>query len=187
MTHVAIRTNAGAAHDHAVRNGTASPSPVREIALFDSEPLPSIEAAKAISALPDGKRASFVRRTESDCDFTKIDDSATATIYSCLITADVEFNARSFVIILENGIIWGYGVIYPERGGFYKYSGVQWELKIAILDNDNTTSTFTYSPIDVALLRKNVLEGIGADFLAETLKALCNTNRLIVENIFKGN
>lgn len=169
MATVILRTTAGAAHDHAVRNGNATVSPIAHILLLSGSAITNVIDILALTEIPGDVVHSFDRRSAEDCDWAITESTLTSTrIEAHLAESVTGITITGVVLTLENGVVWGYAPYLPDQGGLTKTIAFSWTLDLLIVEStDATPLQLTYSPIDYRLLRDRLLTD-----LAEARKQL---------------
>ena len=151
MATVILRTTAGAAHDHAVRNGNAAVSPIAHIKLLSGTAVTSVPDILALTSTPGTVAYSFERRTAEDCDWAVTESTPTSTrIEAHLIESITGMTITGVAITLENGVLWGYAPYLPQQGGLTKTIAFSWTLDLLIVEStaEATALQLTYSPLD---------------------------------------
>lgn len=188
MATVILRTTAGAAHDHAVRNGNTAVSPIAHIKLLSGTAVTSVPDILALTSTPGAVAYSFDRRTAEDCDWAVTESTPTSTrIEAHLIESITGMTITGVEITLENGVLWGYAPYLPQQGGLTKTTAFSWTLDLLIVESteDATMLQLTYSPLDYRAIRDRLLSEfsnlktkIHTDLLAQIGSELLNDMRV---------
>lgn len=177
MSTVMIRTTAGAAHDHAVRIGAVAASPISSIVLLSGAAVFDIPAILALTSVPGIPEFSFVRRSDTDCDFAITEESSTSTRIEAHLVESVDgFTVTGVAIVLGNGVIWGYAPYLPNQGGLPKTKAFSWTLDLLITEspNDATALALTYEPLDYRSMRDKLLLEVRNQLNIEALADMLN-------------
>jgi hypothetical protein len=175
MATVILRTNAGAAHDHAVRNGNATVSPIAHIKLLSGSPVLAVPDIVGLVNLPSVAVHSFDRRSAEDCDWVITEESPTWTrINAHLVESITGMTITGIAIVLENGILWGYAPYLPAQGGLTKTIAFSWTLDLLIVESvdDATPLQLTYEPLDYRAMRDRLLTEIRAELNIPEMAAM---------------
>lgn len=160
MATVILRTTAGAAHDHAVRNGNAAVSPIAHIKLLSGTAVTSVPDILALTSTPGTVAYSFERRTAEDCDWAVTESTLTSTrIEAHLIESITGMTITGVAITLANGVLWGYAPYLPQQGGLTKTIAFSWTLDLLIVESteDATPLQLTYMPLDYRAIRDRLI------------------------------
>ena len=171
MATVILRTTAGAAHDHAVRNGNATVSPIAHILLLSGSAITNVIDILALTEIPGDVVHSFDRRSAEDCDWAITESTLTSTRIEAHLTESVTgITITGVVLTLENGVVWGYAPYLPDQGGLTKTIAFSWTLDLLIVEStDATPLQLTYSPIDYRSMRDRLITDIRNELNIEEL------------------
>lgn len=179
MATVILRTTAGAAHDHAVRNGNAAVSPIAHIKLLSGTAVTSVPDILALTSTPGTVAYSFERRTAEDCDWAVTESTPTSTrIEAHLIESITGMTITGVAITLENGVLWGYAPYLPQQGGLTKTIAFSWTLDLLIVEStaEATALQLTYSPLDYRAIRDRLIADVQQQSTSITICLLRGAN-----------
>ena len=165
MSTIIIKTNAGAAHDHAVRNATKPASPIAHFVCSESAPITDVLAIKALTAVAgESYRISEFPQTEV---------SETATRFQPEIPGHIaNVQVNGIYVVLENGVVWGYAPYRAEHGGLTKTPDFSWTFDLISAESDSPTMEIRYEPFDLREIRQTLIDSLGIEQLRQQLAAL---------------
>ena len=149
MATVFIRTNEGAAHDHAVMMGNTPSAGIAAIVCYDGAPVLDVTDIKALTAATAGHES--YRIVEALIPQTDINPTSTLLEPELPEQLDgVQVNALGY--LLENGVLWGYVPYRPDKSGLTKTNDFSWALKLVCTSSDSPTIEVQYSSLDLRQL-----------------------------------
>lgn len=172
MATVMIRTTAGAAFDKAVRNGTATQSPLAHIVLLTGTPVTEAPAILELTALPGAEAFRFTYDPAGGIgSFAITEDAPTWTRFNAHLTSAMANGEHitGCAMLLGNSLLWGYAPYLPEYGGLDKTAAMTWTLDLLVVEGDAPMLALPYEPLDYRAIRDRLVQQLH-DELYESLR-----------------
>lgn len=164
MSTVIIRTQAGKAHDHAVRMGNTTPSKPDKIICYKHEPITDPVEIQAITEIPEAQQSLVIT------DFAQTGLSDIASSFLAVLDHTVKAQINAVSLHLENGVIWGYAPYFLATNGLEKTKEFIAELEIITAEmGDSETLILRQELFDLREMRELLLESVtgGLDDLVQ--------------------